>query len=496
MGVVNTNYGQYGNKSIPSYFGIGGSFCPEAKRIFNKWESLGVPASDIRKTQINNIIQEQINNKNWYNLDSLFVWTAHSKVAALVDWKNPDRVASIILDYGGSFVTDGYFQSNSSCIINTNFNPGDGGKYNFQRNNNRFGTYRMRHDSNANLVDLSALDANGRGSEIFYLANGAYQCNWNNSSTYTAIQYCTEAGLSVCSRRNPNEFEFEHDGYSFPGNTTFPPKITGSAGYAVTFPNTPFILGGRSTNGVYTLKSTGRHGYTFFGGYDVDAWLLHDSINRNLYVPLGVNLQNRLSFLGNSMTSNAANYIPRTVANLGYDFAVNWAGVPGYTLSQVSSLFDTQMTKYRTNAYRNDIITITELTNTMAGNGSNATQTYNELLALCQKVRPYFNRIIVTTMLPRNSAQINNANRQNDANLTDNATLNGMIRNTALSSSTWDGVADWGANLTMGIYSNGVAGVGEKNTTYYTADEVHPNATGYNLLADTYNSPTITSLLI
>jgi len=138
-----------------------------------------------------------------------------------------------------------------------------------------------------------------------------------------------------------------------------------------------------------------------------------------------------------------------------------------------------------------------ELTNDMVSNASNATTCYNNLVSYCSQVRALQPdlKIIVATTMPRNAAQITNANRQNDANLLDDTTLNGKIRNHLVQDGFADAICDTASDLIMGIYSNGVAGVGEKNTTYYNVDEVHPNATGYNYLADNYITASINAFL-
>ena len=97
------------------------------------------------------------------------------------------------------------------------------------------------------------------------------------------------------------------------------------------------------------------------------------------------------------------------------------------------------------------------------------------------------------TMLPRKeTGSMVNARRQNDSNLNDSTTLNGMMRVKLIRDGYADYLADWASDTTIGIYSNGVAGVGELNTGYYDVDGIHlNNATGFPYGTTKYITPAI-----
>lgn len=471
---------------IPFSFIASSPYDLDAQILFAKYNAAGTPATTTRKAQLNTLIKDLKAAGIWDKLDCFYLWAAHSKSAALIDIKNPSRTATIVSDYAGSFVTDSHFASNGTCVINTNYNPGDGGSYNFTMNDNSFGTYIRQHGNNANLVDLSALNASNAGNEIFFLNNTFSPCSYNGTTTYYSVAYLTTAGLVSSKRASNSTFEIQHDGYDLYGGGTK------QAATATVLPNVSFILGGRNTNGTVTLKSTHQHSYTFFGASSIDAFVLNQIINRDILTPYSINLAKRVTLLGNSMTF-AVDYPARTMSTIGYNYAVNWVGVSGYTFAQLTTLANSLIIPKATTQYSKDVLVLWECTNTMAGNSSNALSTHAQLKTLSNSLRAAGYKVIVATMLPRNSAQINNANRQNDSNLNDTLTLNGKIR--AQWSTYADGLADVASDAVMGIYSNGIVGVGERNTTYYKGDMIHPTTAGYQRLADNFITPALQTLL-
>lgn len=467
-------------------------FAPESLALFAKWESLGTPASETRKTIVNNTIVALKGAGIWNELDCYYSWAAHSKLAACVDWKNPNtRSATLNTDYAGSFVTDNYMVSNGTFWVDTNYNPGDGGTYKFQRNDNSFGTYFKDHNNTAaNVLDLSATIAANNGNELFI--TGSFSVTGeNNTSVNRAASNYTVAGLKSVKRTASNLWKFENGGYDpYAGSTTYNPDAS------TAIPNLNFYQCCRNVNGVRSLFSVKRYCYTFFGSSLIDAFTLNNIININYLTPLTINLSKRIMFNGNSFTA-ANTYIQRSLVNINQysSLDINVRGISGQTTVQMQTDAVNKVFNKYTTAYSKDVLFAWELTNDMAANASNVTTCYNNMVNYCIAARAALPniKIVVATMLPRTG--VTNSNRQNDSNLLDDTTLNGKIRNHLVQDGYCDAVCDVASDVIMGIYSNGVPGVGEKNTIYYNVDEIHPNTTGYNYLADNYITASLNAFL-
>lgn len=466
----------------------------EATALFDQWDSLGTSASAARKVIVNQTIYYLKQAGIWDELDCLYMWAAHSKLAACVDWKNPNtRSATLNSDYAGSFVTDSHMVSNGAFWVDTNFNPGDGGTYKFQRNDNSFGTYfKDNNNTTSNVVDLSSTIAANNGNELFITGSFGISGE-NNTSLNRAVSNYTIAGLKSSKRTASNLWLMQANGYDFySGSTTY------NTDASTAIPNLNFYQCCRNINGARSLFSQKRYCYTFFGSSSIDAFVLNNAININFLTPLSINLSKRIMFNGNSFTAASA-YIGYSLVNINQysSLDVNVRGISGQTTVQMQADAINKVFNKNTTAYTKDILFVWELTNDMVANASNATTCYNNMVNYCIAARAALPniKIVVATMMPRNSAQVTNANRQNDSNLLDDTTLNGKIRNHLVQDGYCDAICDVASDATMGIYSGGVAGVGEKNTTYYSVDEVHPNTTGYQYLADNYITPSIQAYL-
>jgi hypothetical protein len=261
--------------------------------------------------------------------------------------------------------------------------------------------------------------------------------------------------------------------------------------------NLNFYLLCRNTNGTYTSFSNAKLSY-FYAGGTINEYTLNDIVERYYLNPVSATPKKRVTFNGNSFTANA-DYIKRFLTVTGYNaFELQTRGVSGQTTPMMlTDATTTVFTKTKT-WFTNDVFFVWELTNDMAVNGSDATARYNSMVTYLVALRAAVGtsaKIIVATMLPRKNSEITNSVRQNDGNLTDDTTLNGKIRNHLVQDGYCDAICDVASDATMGIYSGGVAGVGEKNTTYFNVDEIHPNTTGYNYLADNYITASIQAYL-
>lgn len=467
------------------------SFSVEAIALFAKWEALGTPASTARKIQVNNTINALKSANIWGELDCLYVWAAHSKLAACVDWKNPStRSATLNSDYAGSFVADSYTVSNGTFWIDTNFNPSAG--VNFLQNSNSFGTYiKDQNNTTPNFVDLSCTTAAAVGCEIGITSNFGVFANANNS-VQSAIVNLTISGLKSVKRTASNAWSIQQDGQDYYSAAAKPTTAS------LSLPNLNFYQCCRNINGARSLFSLKRYCYTFFGSSNIDAWVLNNAININFLTPLSINIPKRITFNGNSYTANKG-YCDRVMLNINdyNNICNNWRGISGQTTVQMQTDAVNNVFNRNTSAYTKDVLFAWELTNDMQVTTSNLTTCYNDIVNYCIAARAAMPnvKIVIATMLPRKQSQVNNAIRQNDASLLDDTTLNGKIRNHLVQDGYCDAICDVASDATMGIYSNGVAGVGEKNTTYYNVDEIHPTTVGYQYLADNYITASISAFL-
>lgn len=471
-------------------------FTQEALILFTQWESLGTPASESRKLVVNNTILGLKSIGAWDELDCFYMWAAHSKAASLIDWKNPTtRAATLTNDYAGSFVVDSYMKGNGSNFrINSNYNPGDGGTYKFTQNSSSFGYYvKLQVAGGGTVIDVGASTAFATGNQMLMQPTTYQSLAVNNTgATYRGPVALSPTGLRATVRTSSNLFKVLPNGFDI--------QNVNNTDTSIAIANLQFAILANNVNGVYSGNSQKTTVYNFFGSGNINVFKLGDSINKNYLIPLAINLPKRVTFNGNSFTDQTTvSYVQRVVANINSNETICWnvKGISGQTTPQMQTNAALNIFTYATTSYTKDILFAWELTNDMAANTSNATTCYNNIVAYCVAARAALPtvKIIVATMMPRNSASINNANRQNDLNLLDDTTLNGKIRNHLVQDGYADAICDTASDLTMGIYSNGVVGVGEKNTTYYNADQIHPNTTGFNLLADTYITPSINAFL-
>lgn len=460
----------------------------EAAALFAQWTSLGTPASAGRQAIVNATIYQLKQAGIWDELDVLYMWAAHSQAAALVDWKNPSTRAATV-NGTMTFVADSHFVSNGTTgRLALGYNPGDGGAYKFTQNSNSFGAYIVE-PVGENRVEMSAQDGSSQGVDM--LLNNASLSVKNNIATAQAIGAAVNRrGLMSSLRTASNAWNNRNNGYNIGADRT-------DASLAVK--NIKWAEFCRNVNGTFSAYSTKKHRYSFAGSGSFAHFTLNRIIEENYLSQLSLAPVKRITFNGNSFTS-AGIYAQRALTNIN-DFSnldVNMRGISGQTTPQMQTDAVNWVFPFTKSFLTKDIYFVWELTNDMVDNTSNATTCYNNMVTYLQALRTAVGasaKIIVATMLPRNAAQITNANRQNDGNLTDDTTLNGKIRNHLVQDGYCDAICDVASDATMGIYSGGVAGVGEKNTTYYNVDGIHPTTTGYNYLADNYITASIQAYL-
>jgi len=454
----------------------GTAYSAEAIALFDEWASLGTPASDARKTLVNNTIVALKSASVWNSLDFLYVWTAHSQTASLVDWKNPTTRAATP-NGNLTFTTDGYWQGGTTGRMDLGYNPGDGlATYNFTQNNNSFGIYTLDRVVE-NKIDISSQSAGSVGNDILLTnsINAKNVCGTNRSVTVM-----TGYGLASTHRTASNAWRAYRNGYDLYGGVASPTDASNAV------LNLGWMEFCRNVNSTYSSFSTKKHCFSFAGA-NINANSLSYAFEKYFLDPLSLIPRKRITFNGNSFTSNSI-YSAKVLSLLpSYAYDVNKVGVTGQTTVQMQANAVTTVFPYTKSFLTKDVYFIWELTNDLVNTG-NATTSYNNMVAYCQALRTAQPDaiIIVATCMPRTNITPDSL-RQNDALLTDATTLNGKIRNNA--DSAWDYICDTASDMTMGQAGQ------YSDLTYYDADGIHPTTVGYEYLATNYIYPSINAVL-
>lgn len=463
----------------------------EATALFDRATVLGSSFPDVDKPYVNSAIYYLKQTGQWTQLDSIGKFDVHSRIAALIDWKDPSRSFTTVGDYAGDFTAyTGFLGNNASFRIDTGLNFSTG-TWNYTQNSAIKGICINSNDTTASKIDLSAESALAAGISFFmqgattptiYSASN----NANDGVTHKAYQ---RRGWHISKRAGAAAYNYYKNGQK--------PNKTDRTTASTAPPNLNVNLLARNQAGVYSAFSPRRHTGMFFGSGSCDAQ----------YVVNGLNIWSRYSGTlatkaviidGNSFTQ-AGIYVDRFYSsyianNTISDFT---QGLVGIRMTTMTLDFPNTIGKIRLDGYSNKVLFVWELTNEMQASGNDINATYTSLVDYCNLARTTFGsslKIIVGTCLPRKgSSAITPALRQNPLDLYDTTTLNGRIRTNY--ATFCDALADVASDATMGVDSGGVAGVGEMDTTYYTADQIHPTTVGYQYLADNYITPAINAYL-
>lgn len=452
------------------------TYSSPAQALFDKWDSLGCSASEQDKVKYAEAIDYLISKGVWDSLDCIFKFDVHNKTAALVDWKNPQRVAVISGDYAGSFIVYKGFDGNGATFkINTNYNPYNSTLYTL--NNCMKGIYINSNETTAR-VDLSSESATNNGLNAF-LQNGnipkSIATSTNNASDLNYTPILQAYGWQVSTRANANEYESLKNGVSI----TKLPK----AKVSTSIPNQNVYLFCRNVNGVFSAYSNKTISGAFFGAKCNQLEVIN---GLNIWGRYAGSVPDKLLMIdGNSLTK-AAHWVDRALRNYGTsNYVTEYCQAKvGIETNQMHSDFNNTLGKIKADIYSKKVFVVWELTNDLY-NSNNVDTAYNNIVSYCNQVRAVLGsdvKILVGTCLPRKF--LDPAKRQE---------LNTRIRNNYILFA--DDIIDVGGDAVVGVDSYGVAGVGEKNTTYYGADETHMTIAGYNYVSDNYFYPKINQYL-
>lgn len=160
-----------------------------------------------------------------------------------------------------------------------------------------------------------------------------------------------------------------------------------------------------------------------------------------------------------------------SVEALGPKMRLLNGAVSGYTVAQCQALFNSTIAPLYSAARSRNVLMVQCATNSMAFGSLTAAQVLAQYYALCDQAKAQGWRVIACTVLPRTDGGIRGTFEA------DRLTFNADV------------VANFGAHARGLCRFDTVAGmstVGDTTGPNYSADHVHPNATGAALLAPTY----------
>lgn len=455
-------------------------------RLMQKWDSLGVPAPDADTLKIKASFDYMISNGQFDTMDWILKFDVHNKIAALVNWRNPNQMAVIVNDYPGSFVPYKWFKGNGTNFRIEIYNPSSG--YNYTQNSCLKGVYINSNETGSSKTEVSSESASNAG--ICSLIQGSATPKTiiqatNNASDLNYVPIVQLYGWQISKRENSTEYWTLKNGQSI--------SRTPRASASIAIPNQKINLFCKNVNGTYSGFSS-RKISGFFAGGACDEKLIINALNIHS-LSVGSIPTKMVMVDGNSLTKQGT-CVDRTWRNWGASNQVTdfVQAEVGRTIVEMTADFPSTLGKIDVTGYSKVVLVVDELTNEMVANGNNPYITYNNLVTYLQQARSYFPSayIIVTTCLPRGGTHpITPAARQNPSNLNDTTTLNGMIRVKLVRDGYANAICDQAADPIIGVDSYGVPGVGERNTAYYSTDQTHLIINSYNYKSDNWLYPSI-----
>lgn len=175
------------------YSGTGGTYGAEAQALFDR---MTTQPNDTRKVVIDTLIKSLQACGTWSRRDAIYVFAAHSRQAALLNWKSvfygPTENSAPTFTIDRGFTGDGV-----GSYLDTGFNPSSG-VVQFKLNDSSMGIWLGTDVSSSTQFDignnLTRIDGRSTSSLSFRPNTGASQ-----SATLTVS---TSVGLSAWSRSN------------------------------------------------------------------------------------------------------------------------------------------------------------------------------------------------------------------------------------------------------------------------------------------------------
>lgn len=476
----------------------GGGFDPDANAWFSANASAGNPVSDIEKPYYNDMYLRWKANGEWANKDSIFVFAVENRNHALRDHKNPSRVGIVGNTYVGDFVPYYGFVGNSALNILTNFNPGDGGTYNYVQDDASIGVLRLintpssfKHDVSCNNAGFSAGNLINNSIPFQSHINSGGQ---NNLSPNWISRNDGWAGVtrdsSATEQVYVNGFK-EQDHVQ--ASTVLENKSFGLLdAYNGAFTGNPAFCSDNALGAIY------------FG----DSTVVHNNMINGINVLLSQNgasaisKVSRFSAIGDSMTgdftfptlSESSQYLVKTIDTLGGTWQWAQESAANRTMAQIVSIASTRILPNRNTGLVNDVLCVFAGTNDIAfSNGVTGASLKADLDTFILDAKTSGFKVIVVGIPDRqagfsggqNQAGFDTERAAYRALMNSAYTVSTSVANTFAPATPSNSLADFWIDISADSRFNDAT-----DTTYFQVDLIHLNSAGYDILGQTYAAPT------
>lgn len=451
------------------------SFDSDAVVYFDSCSSAGFPVTSAYKSKYNNFILYLKSHSNWSGLDCQFLFATGNENWAKRDVKKPSRTITLQSSYAGRFAIDTGYNGNGSFAIITNYNPGDGGAYNFTQNNSTVGCLLAYNRSVTPAQELSATNSTGaNGIVVSAFPNGVGYLNSNFTlagSTYQKYRFNSRGWFGAIRTGSTSENIYWNGVKTctqvVASNSVLNQKIGLLGSYHGTF--SAGLFSSNTVSAFYAGNST------LSQQVQMDAFnfafngILPDYIYRVIFEG-----DSRTGSVGASSASVSSAYPKAVMAALGNGWCSALVSESGEKLQQITTQYSTEIQPFRDTNLSKDIIVLWAATNDFASNRT-AAQVYADLVSFCTQAHSNGFKIVIVGDIARGTY----TTAQQTASITYTNTL----------------LTDFSTNVSTNIYSGGsyadyyINLVGDSvfqnagNTTYYQVDGIHLNTTGYGLAA-------------
>ena len=224
------------------------------------------PSNDIKDYQ-NTMVESLIAGGYWARMDQLLIpaTEVNTDGEALINWINPGTYDADNVDSTAWTTLEGYTGDGTADYISTNFNPGDGGSYNYTLNDAAIGLY-LRTDLEEDISVCGSYDGTNRISLTPYATDDQYYIRVNQPSSGVLVGVAGAAtGLHVITRtasdtvsyyRNGELVETETDASSaIPNRELYVLRMNGSGFYSAHQFSIYFVMDGVDSTDVAALNT-------------------------------------------------------------------------------------------------------------------------------------------------------------------------------------------------------------------------------------------------
>lgn len=497
-----------------------GDFDDDAQAFFDYMDGLGDPVPEAYKWKYNSTILALKGTPGrdntvsyWDSLDYLRIQCTYSKTAALADCKGL-RQAVITNDHGASFTADVGLKGDGTAFrVATNFNPSTA--TNFQQDSAGFGLLVLDDttgNDNQELCALISTGSNGLFIRPKRSSANSYDSDATINSTYGGVFPTVLSSRSWygISRVISTEYIQYMNGFRVSDEKVF----TSVARINLDVIEFASVL----APATYANWSDKRHAILWFGSGNIEPNIIKEILNEYFIFPVNNSnsaIKNRVFFVGDSMTGDETNtntalslishYPRRTLSNLG----TNWLGavngnanreiIGTHLVSSLDQIYQKYILgpitgppnqqRFKDNSLTKDIIVLFIGTNDLGFHAvTTGTTAHNALKVITQAMKTAGFSVIVCGVIDRNGGF---ANGQTAGNFDlARASYNSLLAAdfnvaTAVTNVYSPAGGITYADLYIDLYADAKF-QNAADTTYFQADAIHLNTTGFNTMADDY----------